>query len=329
MKTFDNQQPELADLKAVMALMEHGTVTRAAQTLGTSQSALSYQLDRMRKRFGDALFVRIGNRMAATPFTERLAEPATRVLRIMETEIGGLQSFDAATTRREFRIGMNELGAITLVPRLVKRLSELAPHAMLSPVQMGSENLSAALESGQLDIAAGFFTTSDPRLFQQRLYQRDYVCIARKDHPQVGASLSWLAFSQARKVHTGAIPVTTAWLETQLRKASFAPSVTMSIQHIAAIPFYRRRQRHGGHRAARAVRAVFAHRGAEDRAPAQSHSSHHHPSVLASEACQRPFCEIPARTRLRCCQGTAWLRSWAARPTPCSSPPCSPRSPSA
>lgn len=237
MNKLDNQQPELADLKAVMALIQHGTVTRAAQVLGTSQSALSYQLDRMRKRFGDPLFVRIGNRMAATPFTQRLAEPAGRVLRILETEIGGLRSFDAASTTREFRIGMNELGAITLVPRLVRRLAELAPHAMLSPVQLGPENLTAALESGQLDMAVGFFAASDARLFQQRLYQRDYVCIARKDHPTVGVALSWKAFGLARKVHTGAIPVTTAWLETQLRKASFAPSVTMSIQHIAAIPF--------------------------------------------------------------------------------------------
>ncbi len=237
MNKFDNRQPELADLKAVMALIEHGTVTRAAQALGTTQSALSYQLDRMRKRFGDALFVRIGNRMAATPFTQRLAEPAARVLRIMETEINGLQSFDPATTTREYRIGMNELGAITLVPRLVRRLAELAPNAAISPVQLGSETLSTALESGQIDMAVGFFATSDPRLFQQRLYQRDYVCIANRDHPQVGATLSWRAFSLARKVHTSAIPVTTGWLETQLRKASFSPSVTMSIHHIAAIPF--------------------------------------------------------------------------------------------
>jgi DNA-binding transcriptional LysR family regulator len=237
MKKFDNLQPELGDLKAVLAMIEHGTVTRAAQSLGTTQSALSYQLDRMRKRFGDPLFVRIGNRMAATPFTQRLAEPAARVLRIMETEIGGLQSFDAATTTREFRIGMNELGAITLMPRLVRRLSELAPHALLSPVQTNPENLSASLESGQVDIAAGFFATSDTRLFQQRLYQRDYVCIARRDHPTIGDKLSWQDFNLARKVHTGSIPVTTAWLESQLRKASFSASVTMSAQHIAAIPF--------------------------------------------------------------------------------------------
>ena len=237
MNKFDNQQPELADLRAVLALMEHGTVTRAAPALRTTQSALSYHLDRMRKRFGDPLFVRIGNRMAATPFTQRLAEPAARVLRIMETEIGGLQSFDPATTTRDFRIGMNELGAITLVPRLVRRLAELAPGAVLSPIQTTSENLSSALESGELDIAAGFFASSDTRLFQQRLYQRDYVCIASKDHPHVGKALSWRAFSQARKVHTGSIPVTTGWLEAQLRKASFSPSVTMSTQHIAAIPF--------------------------------------------------------------------------------------------
>ena len=237
MNKFDSMQPGLGDLKAVLALIEHGTVTRAAQSLGSTQSALSYQLDRMRKRFGDPLFVRIGNRMAATPFTQRLADPAARVLRIMETEIGGLQSFDAATTTREFRIGMNELGAITLMPRLVRRLSELAPHAVLSPVQTNSENLSASLESGQLDIAAGFFATSDPRLFQQRLYQRDYVCIARRDHPNIGEKLSWQQFSLARKVHTGSIPITTAWLEGQLRKARFSASVTMSPQHIAAIPF--------------------------------------------------------------------------------------------
>jgi DNA-binding transcriptional LysR family regulator len=132
---------------------------------------------------------------------------------------------------------MNELGAITLVPRLVRRLAELAPHAVLSPIQTNSENLSAALESGELDIAAGFFASSDSRLFQQRLYQRDYVCIANRDHPHVGKTMSWRAFSLARKVHTGSIPVTTGWLEAQLRKASFSPSVTMSTQHIAAIPF--------------------------------------------------------------------------------------------
>ena len=272
MNNFDNRQPELADLKAVMALMEHGTVTRAAQTLGTSQSALSYQLERMRKRFGDALFVRIGNRMAATPFTQRLAEPASRVLRIMETEIGGLQSFDPATTRREYRIGMNELGAITLVPRLVRRLAELAPYAALSPVQLGPENLSAALESGQLDMA---------------LPARLCVHCAqgppggRQDTVMAGLQLGAQGAHRCHPRYHGLVGNAVA--QSQLRSQR-------DHEHSAhrRDSVYRRRQRHGGDCAARVVRAVFTPGGAENRAPTQSHSGDRHTPVLAPPNRQRP-----------------------------------------
>jgi len=62
--TPHDPKPQLADLRALLALIGEGTVTRAAVKLGVSQSTLSYQLDNMRKRFADQLFVRIGNRMA-------------------------------------------------------------------------------------------------------------------------------------------------------------------------------------------------------------------------------------------------------------------------
>src|SRR5437868_5534107 len=119
MSEFD-QAIQLADLRALMAVLRDGTVTRAAQSLGLTQSALSYQLDRMRKTFGDQLFVRVGNRMAATPFAQRLADPARRVLHIVDTEVAQLGRFDPATTTRTFRLGVNEIGAITLMPKIVK-----------------------------------------------------------------------------------------------------------------------------------------------------------------------------------------------------------------
>ena len=229
--------PQLLDLKVVLALMDCGTVTKAAERLGVTQSALSYQLERMRRRFGDPLFVRVGNRMAATPFALRVVEPANRVLRIMETEIGGIKSFEPLTTTREFRIGLNELGALTLLPRLFKRLAALAPHARLMPVPVNAANLSPLLESGELDIAAGFFATSDATLFQQRLYQRDYVCVARRDHARIGQSLTWREFGRSPKVHSASVPSTTAWLESQVRKSGHVFEVHMTTQYITVIPF--------------------------------------------------------------------------------------------
>ncbi|MGE0806686.1 MAG: LysR family transcriptional regulator [Burkholderiaceae bacterium] len=237
MNKSDNREPQVADLKTVLALLQDGTVTRAAQRLGLTQSALSYQLERMRRRFADPLFVRVGNRMAPTPFAQRLAEPAARVMRIIEAEIATLSSFDPASTQREFRIGMNEIGAITLLPRLVRRMAELAPHARLTPMHVEPASLAAALESGEMDLAAGHFAQPRSDLLQQLLYRRDYVCIVRRDHPQIGRSMSLRQFSRTPQVQAITTPSMQAWLQAQLRSRKLSATVRISTQHIAAIPF--------------------------------------------------------------------------------------------
>jgi len=237
MKKFDNRAPQVADLRAALALLHERTVTRAAQRLGLTQSALSYQLERMRRRFGDPLFVRVGNRMSPTPLAVALAEPAARALRILENEIAALARFDPATTTREFRIGVNEIGAITMVPRLVRRLAAVAPHARLAPVQADPDGMAGALGSGAMDVAAGHFPTRFGGLLQQLLYRRDYVCVARRDHPRIGAAMTMREFGLAPQVHTLAVPTMRAWIDAQLRKRGLESGPRMMTQHVSAIPF--------------------------------------------------------------------------------------------
>ena len=236
MNESDNHEPQLADLRAVLALLQDGTVTRAAQRLGLSQSALSYQLERMRRRFGDPLFVRVGNRMAATPFAERLAEPAARVMRIVETEIAGLAAFDAKTTDREFRIGLNEIGAMMFLPKLARRLTEVAPHARLTPVTVDVAAIPGALESGAIDVVAGHFPNPNALLVQQLLYRREYVCVARRDHPRIGASMTLREFSATPRIETPASPMTHAWLDNELAARNLPSNVWMRTQHLSSMP---------------------------------------------------------------------------------------------
>jgi len=237
MNKSDNQEPQIADLRAVLALIEDGTVTRAARRLGLTQSALSYHLDRMRKRFADPLFVRVGNRMAPTPFAQRLAEPASRVLRIVETEISGLTRFDPAQTEREFRIGVNEIGAIVLVPKLMKRLSEVAPRASLAPMPISADTMAAALESGELDVVAGHIPRPQAALMQQHLYRRAYVCVARKNHPRIGSAMTLRQFCETPQVQTPSVPITFAWITDELRKHGLQCVIRLTTEHVAAIPF--------------------------------------------------------------------------------------------
>ncbi len=229
--------PQVSDLRALLALAADGTVSQAARRLGMTQSGLSYALERMRERFGDPLFVRVGNRMAPTPLAIELQEPAARVLRILQTEIAEVRRFEPLTTQREFRVAVNEIGAMTLVPRLVKRLHATAPGARISPVNLASSALLAALVSGDVDIAAGHFPDMGDTLLQQLLFHRDYVCVARAGHSSIGDALSLEEFAAAPQVATPGIRATMAWLEAQLRRKGLRMNTAMVCHHVAAIPF--------------------------------------------------------------------------------------------
>jgi DNA-binding transcriptional LysR family regulator len=236
MNDFD-RSIQLSDLRALMAVLREGTVTAAAQKLGLTQSALSYQLDRMRKTFGDQLFVRVGNRMAATPLAERLANPASRVLQIVETEISQLGSFDPATTTRTFRLGLNEIGAITLVPRVIRRLGQVAPHATLAQLQARAQTLGEELEAGVLDVAAGHFPEFDKSLVQQRLYRRDYTCVVSERHPRIGATITLRQLGQEQLLETPGVPATNQWVRSLMSQAGVSLRPPMTTQHVSAIPF--------------------------------------------------------------------------------------------
>lgn len=228
---------QLSDLRAVLAVAEIGTVTRASERLGLSQSALSYKLEKLRRHFNDPLFVRVGNRMAPTPLATQLTEPVAQVLRIVETDMRSQARVDPATTDRVFRIGVNEIGAIVLLPRLVRRLSEIAPRARITQLRVEPEQLADALQSGEMDLAAGYVPNADRNLKQRLLYRRDYVCIASRHHPRVGRRIGFEAFFREGQIHSPGIPLTNAWLATQLRKAGVPPPSVMHTNNVAAIPF--------------------------------------------------------------------------------------------
>lgn len=229
--------PQVSDLLALRALAENGTVSKASQRLGLSQPALSYALERMRKRFGDPLFVRVGNRMAPTPFAQQLQGPAARVLAILENEVAGLKRFDPATTRRRFNVVVNEIGAITFMPSLVRRLTVVAPYARLTPVQMAREGILDALVEGRVDILAGHYPGLDDGLHQQLLYERSYVCIARADHPTVGDRLGLHEFARAPLLASPMARNTMARLQARLKQHRLDMNITMVCQHLSAIPF--------------------------------------------------------------------------------------------
>ncbi|WZB75692.1 LysR family transcriptional regulator [Achromobacter insuavis] len=103
------------------ALLHERNLTRAAARLPMSQPAMSHALARLRTLLGDPLFHRTRGGLRPTPHALALETPLRDVLAQVRRLLAGAV-FEAAASRRAFRLAMSDYGASVLLPPLMRRL---------------------------------------------------------------------------------------------------------------------------------------------------------------------------------------------------------------
>jgi DNA-binding transcriptional LysR family regulator len=177
------------------------SVTIAASTLHLTQPAVSKQLNRLREIFEDPLFVRTVEGMAPTPRAEALAGTIHRALSDVRSAFDSQMGFDPASSERTFRIFMNDAGQMALLPRLLSVLTSEAPSVNIETVQMPSLRMRGmGMESGDVDLAVGYFEDFDGSIRCQVLFEEWYVGMVRESHPVIRDVLSFEQFLQASHV---------------------------------------------------------------------------------------------------------------------------------
>ena len=164
-------------------LLIERNVSKVAENLGLGQPAVSNALARLRKLFGDELFLRTSSGMQPTPFADQLAESIGYALGMIHGAINVKNSFDPATSKRRFSIGMTDIGEVHILPGLMKKIPELAPSVSINTVRNTAINLKDAMEAGHIDLAIGLLPQLKAGFFQQRLFTQHYVCMFRDGHP--------------------------------------------------------------------------------------------------------------------------------------------------
>ncbi|MBZ0163127.1 MAG: LysR family transcriptional regulator [Notoacmeibacter sp.] len=184
-------------LVALDILLAERNVSRAAEKLHMTQSALSNALARLRDYFGDELLVSVGRKMELTPRAELLREPVRDILVRIESSVTATPRFDPAAADRTFRIYVSDYSMITLVPAFLESISA-ARYAVKFDFLPQSDQPHRVLERGEADlliIPRDYCSKDHPA---EVLYQEDFVCIAAEDHPRVGAALDLEAFLSER-----------------------------------------------------------------------------------------------------------------------------------
>ena len=158
-------------------------VSKVAENLGLGQPAVSNALARLRKLFGDELFLRTSSGMQPTPFADQLAESIGYALGMIHGAINVKNSFDPASSKRRFSVGMTDIGEIYFLPLLMEKLQKLAPEVSISTMRNTTINLKDAMEAGHIDLAVGLLPQLKAGFFQRRLFTQQYVCMFRQGHP--------------------------------------------------------------------------------------------------------------------------------------------------
>jgi DNA-binding transcriptional LysR family regulator len=175
--------PDLNLLVTLDVLLAEGNVTRAAQRLHLSPSAMSRSLARLRETTGDPLLVRAGRGLVPTPRALELRDKVSQLVQDAQAALRPAKTPDLKQLVRTFTLRTSEGFAENFGPELIARVGEAAPGVLLRFVQKLDKD-SAPLRDGTVDLETGVVaTTMGPEVRAQALFRDRFVGVVRVGHP--------------------------------------------------------------------------------------------------------------------------------------------------
>jgi len=175
--------PDLNLLVTLDVLLAEGSVSRAAQRLGLSASAMSRALARLRDTTGDPLLVRAGRGLVPTPRALELRERVSQIVEDAEAALRPAKKPRLDRVVRTYTIRTSEGFVENFGAALLARVSREAPRVRLRFVPKLSRD-SAALRDGTVDLETGVIgDATSPEVRVQSLFQDRLIGVVCAGHP--------------------------------------------------------------------------------------------------------------------------------------------------
>jgi DNA-binding transcriptional LysR family regulator len=225
-------------LPVLVTVYEHGSVSAAAQQLGMSQSAISTALAKLRVKYGDPLFHRVGHGMQPTARMRALIEPVRESLSRIDGTFTSEPVFNPSTTAHTFTFAMSDLGEMVFMPKILRRLRQLAPRASVRSVAASAAHIERGLETGEIDLAVGYFPDLREKSFMEKhLFFHHFVCLLRANHPISATTLSMSQFLSLEHAVVYGAGRTYEIFERYLKSKKIHRRIVLRTPHFMSIPF--------------------------------------------------------------------------------------------
>lgn len=175
-------------LPPLLALLQEGSVTRAAERVGLSQPAMSHTLARLRALLEDEILVRSGNRWTLTPRAHNLRGAVSTLLVDLSENVLNVRAFDPSQDARRFGLSMSTSTAFVVAPLLLEVGDRSAPHVTFELFD-NPEPGDDVFARPDIDVAL-LADTVPTGYAREPLYLDRWVGVVSEDHPHLGGTLT-------------------------------------------------------------------------------------------------------------------------------------------
>ncbi len=189
MELEDVYRRDLNLLIALRVLVEECSVSRAAERLNLSQSAMSRVLGRLRDLLSDPLFTRQGQHLIPTEkalaINAALGEPLESLRQVLSPS-----TFDPESCDHTFTIATTDYAMQTILPFALPRIYKEAPNVAFEFLPLQHERLIEQLTYDGADLAICRPIRAIEPLHHQVLGRVGVLCLLSKQHPLANSTMS-------------------------------------------------------------------------------------------------------------------------------------------
>lgn len=171
------------------AVMQVQNITRAAESLGMSQPAVSNAVARLKVMFNYELFMRYGRGIQPTHRACQLFGPIRQALQLVQNELPG-SGFNPMTSERSFDIVVSSPLDIRLTARLFAQVKERAENVQLLMGSAVNSGISRELRYQEKDFLISYNMLEGDDFICEPLFNDEFVLAVAKDHPRIKNSVT-------------------------------------------------------------------------------------------------------------------------------------------
>jgi len=131
---------------------------------------------------------------------------------------------------------MNDYVEFVLLPRLLEKLETTAPHVKIQIRSGDRQHCLALLDSGEIDLLCGLFPEKIAWHEEQLLFQEQFVCVCRRDHPVIRDSISLEDYISVSHLLVSLKEDMVGRVDNLLAKDNLTRHVALSVPHFLVVP---------------------------------------------------------------------------------------------